>query len=144
MIELWPATVEDLPIVLDSWCKSMRLRRRTTSAGSFVELGRSRGLAPHIWARALTGVVEGLARESAIAVACHPSHREVVIGWIAFEADTETTTVHYVWVRSEFRRQGVGRMLLEAVRHAGAGDAMRATFISEAGQRLLEGKRADG
>lgn len=141
-----PATHDDLPLVFDSWAKSFRLPRPRKVAGcglmgsdTFVELGSDgkRMVAPNVWGAALTWTVERLAERSAIAVAYHPSNAEVVVGWVAFESADGVTTIHYAWVRPDFRRQGVARLLLAKVRELTDDTTLRASFMTRDGREML-------
>jgi ribosomal protein S18 acetylase RimI-like enzyme len=141
------ATPEDMPLIFDSWAKSFRLAKPRKLKGcgpvaddTYVELGSDdkRRLAPNVWAEALTWTVERLAERSAIAVAFHPSHAEVVVGWVAFENVGDATTIHYAWVRPGHRREGVARMLLAKVGELHEGSTLRASFMTRDGKDMLQ------
>lgn len=138
------ATPDDMVLVLDSWAKSLRLPTRHMVGGdlveddTFVELGPKVLLAPNLWGQLANKLVEQLVERSALAVAYHPSYSAVIVGWVAWEqADAETTTVHFVWVRPELRRQGVARQLLELVRGLSEGTRLRASAMSHAARHVL-------
>lgn len=141
-----PATTDDMPLVLDSWVKSFRMPRprKVTGCGpvgddTYVELGADgkRMLAPNVWGAALTWTVERLAERSAIAIAYHPTHPEVVVGWVAFENEGDVTTLHYAWVRPKFRLEGVARLLLATVRELHEDTTLRASFMTRDGKDML-------
>lgn len=103
-IVLRPAEAGDRNYVLSSWLRSHRS-----------DSGQARRQGPDYWERHHR-VVEALLGRAATMVACWSDDPDVIIGW----ACTEDRTVHYVYVRKEFRRMGIARMLLEPMlREAG-------------------------
>lgn len=59
----------------------------------------------------------------------------VALGWICAEATDAGVTVHYAYVKSPYRRQGIGRKLLhEALMHLGplAGDGLHYRYRTHA------------
>ena len=138
----------DLPMIFSAWTRALRVGRPkrfeghgVVEEGRYVALPKGRAMAPHLWARVLQALVGQMAEEGSVAVAYHPAAPVVVVGWIAFDLDPldgeGRPALHFVWTRKEFRRQGVARLLLQ---YAGglAGQRLRASFMTEAGQQLLQ------
>lgn len=142
------ATGDDMPLVFDSWAKSFKLPRPRkmpavgpVSADSFMVLADRRMLAPNLWREALNWTIERLAEKCGIAVAYHVDDSRVVVGWVAFDIGEDTTTLHYVWTRADFRRQGVARLLLDTVLGLSERSTVRASFMTADGQHMLRGQR---
>lgn len=57
------------------------------------------------------GLVEALMDRSHVLVACLPERPSWIYGWLAGDHDD----LNYAFVRLEFRRQGIGRVLYEAM-----------------------------
>ena len=138
------ANGEDMPLVFDSWAKSFKLPRPRempavgpVSADSFMVLADRRMLAPNLWREALNWTIERLAEKCGIAVAFHPADPSVVVGWIAFDVGEDATTIHYLWTRADFRRQGVARLLLDTVLGISERSTVRASFMTADGQHML-------
>lgn len=66
------------------------------------------------------GLVEDLLATELVAVVCLPSSPAFIYGWCCYgvthgQPGSLAPVLHYVFVRHEFRRQGFGRLLLEAL-----------------------------
>ncbi len=85
---------DDLAFVVDSWTKHAHRKQRLRTATAHV--------------RAL------LARAGARLVVAHvPNEPDDILGWVAAE-DGKPPCIHYVYVRSVARRQGVAAKMLDA------------------------------
>ncbi len=74
------------------------------------------------------GLVEALVDLSPPTVACLPERPEFIYGW----ACAGQRTLHYLYVRADFRRQGIGAALYQAV-----GSPQRVTHVTTDGSRFL-------
>lgn len=81
-----------------------------------------------------------LARGATIGVACNPSKPEHLLGWACYEHTPRDRILHFVYVRSLFRGQGLGRALLTEVGFP-RGVAYVYTFRTRDSDRFLTGGR---
>lgn len=116
-----PMREDDRNFVLSSWLRSY--------ASSLEFRGLSRGVYFELYAP----VVERLLERSTILVAWTPDLPDTVIGWLACEGDD---VVHYILVKSRFRRLGVGRWMTQELSQVAA---VYTHQPSAAGARLVGG-----
>lgn len=108
----------DRSYVLDTWLSSYR---RSPWAEQLPEWA--------YWSKyGHVGLVEELAYQSLVTVACLPETPSWIYGWCC----SGPGVLHYVFVRHEFRKQGFGRLLWEA-----AGCPARITHVTPDGSRML-------
>jgi len=93
----------DLHFLISSWLKSYRSSRKTWDVESHLFYD---GRCGH------KAVVLRLLSGCPVAVACHPIHTDQIYGWLCHTEDA----IHYIYVKEEFQRMGIGRQL---VGHAG-------------------------
>ena len=79
------------------------------------------------------------ARDTTTRVACDHEDDDVVLGFACFtgpalDARTSSATLHYVYVRSDFRQMGITKSLLDGV------DVAHYTFRTLAGERRLHAR----
>lgn len=92
---LRPATAEDHPYIVDSWLLSFRGQA----------IGRDAGPA---YVRDMKWFIRRLLSTARVLVAADADHPATIWGWTA----TADKTVLYVYVREQFRRNGVAKILL--------------------------------
>lgn len=98
---------QDVAFVARSWRKSAQ------------EICRLPGSV--FWSRfGYSGLVDYLLGTSEVLVASPSGHPELIAGWAAFGRDRDEVTLHWVYVKEDWRDQGVARDLLAPV-HAAAG-----------------------
>lgn len=108
------ATRQDLPFIFDSYWRSyIEYAGRPKNT----QLQRLRDRMSLLWLRAT------------FIVATDPSDTEQILGWICFEG----SVVHYVYVKSAFRRQGIARTLFAA---AGLTSAVNCTHWTAAASEI--------
>ena len=93
------ARVEDVPFVLSSWVQSF------WSDGACVS-----GIPKSVFQRAHHSLAERAISRSDVLVACLPNYHDVILGWVSVERNPQR--LHYVYVKENFRRQGIARDLL--------------------------------
>lgn len=96
--DIGPALPSELPLVLDSWRKSLRKHARMATS------------AYHPWFDAISA--DTLARFPLLLTARCDG---VSYGWICAEWDHRGVCVQYVYVKSPRRQRGIARELLRAV-----------------------------
>jgi GNAT superfamily N-acetyltransferase len=94
-ILLRPGTSEDHPFVVDSWLQSYRASAIARDAG-------------RAYLHDMKWIVRAWLARAALLVACDPEQPGAIWGW----AVTRDAVLFYVYVRQEFRRQGIARALL--------------------------------
>lgn len=92
---LRPATPSDHAFIVDSWLLSYRNQALARDAGQ-------------AYVHDMKWLIRRLIDRSAVLVAADRDTPGAIWGWAA----THGTTVLYVYVRQEFRRRGIARMLL--------------------------------
>lgn len=114
------ATDDDRSLIIDSWLQSYKDSQFAKRLPLDV-----------YWSRfGHVGVVESLYCDSEIAVACLPDDPTFVYGWCAWDS----RGYHYVWVKGDYRRMGIGSAL---VRSAGVrGISVSMSHVTVEGQRL--------
>ena len=92
---LRPAVESDYPYIVESWLASYRGQAIARDAG--------RG-----YVHDFKWFIRKLIAKSAVLVAADEEEHGVIWGWAA----THGETILYVYVRQDFRRQGLGRLLV--------------------------------
>jgi len=139
-----PGTADDLAIVTDSWVKSFVPSDRAARlpgwwgdpTGDRYIWSSSHALGPNVWYRMHRAMVGELLDRCALLVLCTPSAPEVVLAWVAFDADEAFVRLHYAWTRPELRRRGHGRTLIAEARSKG-GDRLWASHMTPDGAKLI-------
>ena len=93
---LRPIRESDLPMVCSDWLWSFADRNRDTPRDEYVA--------------AQSAVIKLLLSRSKCVVACHPEDPDTCFGWLVWE-DAPELLVHYAYVKRDFRRMGVGRLM---------------------------------
>jgi GNAT superfamily N-acetyltransferase len=94
-----PLDPSELPLVLDSWFRSWRVSEYSGTTPN------------HLAASVVRELVGGLiARGAQITVADFNGR---VLGWLCWEAKGDDTILHLGYVKDPYRRQGIGRALVE-------------------------------
>lgn len=88
----------DRNLVFSSWLKSNATSATARVAGHTAYYSGQHAL------------IERLMQAGTVRVVCSQASPDTIVGW----ASMEPGVVHYVWVREEFRRAGVAKMLLSA------------------------------
>lgn len=94
-IVLRPAREADMALIIDSWVRSYRKQRQNIDATTYGTGQR----------KLINRLLDG---RTALLVAAFDEHDDDVWGWSC----TSTGTVHYVWVRLEYRSKGIAKRLL--------------------------------
>lgn len=90
----------DFALVRDSWVNSYRNAAFSRENTDAIYFKYHRHLALQLLA------------SSQVLVACSEEDPDIVYGWICVEPDQET--LHYIYVKHPFRRQGIAKSLLKA------------------------------
>ena len=99
-----------LGLVMDSWTRGV-----ADDSPWNPQVGRGRGgvgrtpVPPHITLYYHDTILKKLLPHITILLACDPSAPSTIWGWVAFEQGC----LHYIYVKSAFRRLGLGNMMLE-------------------------------
>jgi GNAT superfamily N-acetyltransferase len=112
-----PSTIDDVPFVLNSWLRSHRSGPWARYVGDATYYENHGPLA-----HALLELCPPL-------IACDEQHPELIRGWICGERYLGSLTVHYVYVRADWRHWGIARQLVEALGHK-EGEPIVATAIT--------------
>ena len=80
-------------------------------------------------------LIDDLVRQDAIQVWCPDDDPDHIIGWMAHGTLEETPLLHFIFVKKNFRKNGVARDLLRKV-YPDAGSAIFCTFWSWHMQKL--------
>lgn len=110
-IGIRPPTEADLPYIYSSWIKCWSnvpemVRAECGSCGASIQRP-DRG-----WVAAAThSVITRLLRNCACLVACDPSDRDQVFGYVV--GDPKDRVLHFVYVKYPFRKAGVGTRLMQ-------------------------------
>lgn len=119
---LRPAEPGDRGYVLQTWLESYRRSPWAQQLPDFA-----------YWSKfGHVGLVEEMAYQSLVTVMCLPETPSWIYGWCCASDGPAEPQLHYVFVRHEFRRQGIGRLLWEA-----AGRPIRITHVTPDGSRML-------
>lgn len=104
---------EDIPFVLSSWLKSYRYSQAARNVVNDIYFSEQVGQKARI--------LEMLS-DCRTLVACDEEEGDCIYGWICAESieGSVPPVVHYVYVKSSYRRRGLARALLKA---AGVGGA---------------------
>ena len=100
----------ELGLVMDSWTRGV-----ADDSPWNPQVGRGRGgvgrtpVPPHITLYHHDTLLKNLLPRITIIAACDPSAPSTIWGWIAFEQNV----LHYIYVKSAFRRMGIGGLLLK-------------------------------
>jgi GNAT superfamily N-acetyltransferase len=100
MIAIRYANASDLRFVRDSWFESYR------RGGFAPEIGFD------LFSEGQRKLIATLTHPSNVRVACAENTPDEILGWVCFEG----ATVHYVYVKSAYRKLGCAEGLLEDVR----------------------------
>lgn len=114
-------THDDVPFVVDSWLESYRRSVDHVAGPVYWSLHRE--------------LADQLLQRSVITIACHPEDPSHIFGWSAHEMRGGLMVLHYVYVKADFRRLGLGRGLLEEIRARGC----HYTHRTHVGARLMRG-----
>lgn len=98
-----PATQDDAGFVIETWLRSYR-----SSAWA------SRIPGDVYWSRyGHMGFVEDMVRggRAVVLVACLPSDRSFMYGWSAWAPQGQSDTLHFVYVKDDWRGKGIGKVL---------------------------------
>lgn len=118
-----PAVEADWRFVSDAW---MRSYRDADSAGVVPN---------HLWPSVMLEMLDGLAaRGMRVLVLCSRERPDVLLGFVATEAVKDGTALHYLFVKRDFRRRGLGAGLLAA---ADLPSRVFTTHRTPSGERLL-------
>lgn len=105
-----PACTDDVGLILNSWLKSYRQSEAARTVTNEIYYSENIGEKARI---------VSLMRKGQTLVACDPTEQDIVFGWVCADA-VIPPVVHYVYVKSPYRRRGLARKLLKA---AGVGSA---------------------
>ena len=73
--------------------------------------------------------------ECYVILAVHPEHQEQIFGFICVERSSPT--IHYIYVKEDYRRTGVGTDLLEFVSEGNNSGEFAYTFNTALGRKFL-------
>ena len=124
---LRPATVDDVPLIRDSW-------KRSYKGG-----GRAPKCEPLVYWEGQAELIDALLKRSHVVVAVSPEDSTQVFGWAAFEKRGRVGILHYCFVKAAFRRYGVARALLQEV---SALPGLMHSHRTEDGDRLTRALRS--
>lgn len=145
-----PATADDIAFVVNTWVRTFGPKPRKGWAGDpfvilrtdFVSHNRGK-LAPNVWFDMHRDHVADVVKRATILVAEHPDVPGTALGWVAFERDTSQATLHFVYVRKDAQRRGVGKALLGASQVLEA-DELRASHMTDDGEALMAAAMGPG
>ncbi len=124
-VRLRPAVPGDLKFVVKSWVRSFA---NSDWAGP---MSRERLV------RAIKGTIADLiARGAEVWVACLAEHTDFIFGFVCFERDWQWPLVHFVYVRDDYRDNGIGKVLVGHATDNRENDA-RYTFKTRYTRRVL-------
>jgi hypothetical protein len=112
---LRPGEPSDHPFIVDSWLQSYRGQSIARDAG-------------HRYMHDMKWLVRAWLARCAVIVACDPEAPGAIWGWAVTTGDM----VLYAYVRMEFRRQGIAKMML----HPFLVPGRRVTFASKTQERI--------
>lgn len=98
-IDILPPEDKDIPFIRDSWLKSYRDSEWVA------------GIPSDIFYRSHGAIVGELLYNSIIKTARWSKDHNQIYGWIAAEKYKDALVIHYVYVKSAFRKMGIGRTL---------------------------------
>lgn len=104
-ISLRPATSEDVSFIFSSWLKSYR--------GSPF----ARNVANEIYFNEHHLLIEKLVRENEVIIACNNEDENQIYGYIVAGKTESIFTLHYIYVKHNFRSMGIGAALLNHFEH---------------------------
>lgn len=73
--------------------------------------------------------------ECAVILAVHPEHPEQIFGFVCTEKSSPT--LHYIYVKEDYRRTGVGTDLLEYINEGNDSGEFAYTFNTSLGRKFL-------
>lgn len=135
-----PATPEELRLVRDSWTKGASRGDTRLRGERMLKTGTDRGMRRREFAAAHRLWVDVVLEdhEVHVVVAVAEGEPDEALGWCCWSSPTGApATLHWVWVRGQARRMGLGRALLAHVREHAAGVPSIA-HITPDGSALLE------
>ena len=98
----------DLPMILDSWLRSgLQYPIFTSEVGRPPIRLRVPGTLLLSQSRTL---LKTLIPKTHVLVLCNPEDEDHIMGWVCYE--TETPCLHFLFIKFNFRRMGMGRRLL--------------------------------
>jgi len=89
----------DVPLIYNSWARSYKHQFKK--------------MAFPIYKAFIEPVIADCIQHSEILVACDPTDQDEIFGYIVVEDTIEGPVVHYVYVKSPFRRLGIATMLCQ-------------------------------
>lgn len=104
-IRLRAANEEDVPFIFNSWLKSYRSSHFAKFVSNTVYYNEHHKL------------IEKLAKENTVIVACNEKDPTQVYGWICGSHIDGFFVCHYVYVKHSFRNMGIGKELLNSFSH---------------------------
>ncbi len=117
MITIRVATPDDIPFILSTWLRGLRY------GCELFEL-----IPDAIYYQRYKQVIEAILAKSEVRVATLPDDASVIVGYAVLAPDV----LHWVYVKQAWRKLGVARQLVPAVRSV--------THITKVGQKILSGK----
>ena len=102
MISLRAGTEEELPFIIPTWRKSFQEAQLAHSLGN-------------LYLAKWSSVIQLLLSRSMTIIAFDEDAPDVVLGYIVYEYSKADTIIHYLYVRSEFQKAGIGTDLIHAV-----------------------------
>ena len=107
-IDIRPAVGDDVPWVFSSWIKSYRQHGPREAQGP----------RQHYYADKTRGITRVTGTPGVVTlVACNPDNEQQIFGWACgrYWQEDDTLDLHYIHVKSIYRRAGVARALVSAL-----------------------------
>lgn len=93
----------DSSFILSSWSKSTA----SSIPNSFTPIGQHMGRQKEL--------IKALIVRGATVLVCHsPEDEKQILGWVCFETFNGVSAIHFLYVKSSCRKQGIGTKLLRA------------------------------
>lgn len=123
---------DDVNVILSAWTWGyfdwLKSHLRSADSAEAVEYDR---LAKAAYLEDYRPRIGELLRRSEVLVACAVDDPWQVFGWLAWEADPVSGTLHYAYVKKPFRQQGIFRAL-----YAAANPERRPAVVTHGGRAL--------
>lgn len=82
-----------------------------------------------LYYRGQTKRMDRLLEEASFVIACFPEEPGEIVGYVIHQPVADTTAIHYLYVRACYRRQGIGKLLLDSA--AGDSKLLIATHVCD-------------
>lgn len=103
---LRPSNLEDNPFIVESWLEFYKI---------FSQFGKS--VPARVYFKEHRRLIMKVMEFSKCFVACDPKDHGLILGFVCSESihQRNTDVLHFIFVRKDFRRLGIGKQLLDKV-----------------------------